>query len=114
MNKNNQDTNNIPETYQYEDEEIDLFEYLLIIKRRWKLILAILVTTVIAFNPGEPTVQITAIKIELIQKIITVGIIEKNLSSMNPSHNDMLQHRVTNYSTFGKRSPVKNFGPPLL
>jgi hypothetical protein len=38
-----------------------------------------------------------------IQKIITVGIIAKNLSSMNPSHNDMLQRSWAVYAGFSKQ-----------
>jgi len=39
---------------------------------------------------------------ESIQKIITVMIIEKNLSSVNPPHNDMLQRSRGIYAGFSR------------
>jgi hypothetical protein len=39
---------------------------------------------------------------EAIQKIITVEIIEKNLSSINPPHNDMVQRSRGVYAGFAR------------
>jgi hypothetical protein len=39
---------------------------------------------------------------ESIQKIIPVGIIEKNLSSINPPHNDMVQRSWGVYAGFSR------------
>jgi hypothetical protein len=39
---------------------------------------------------------------ESIQEIITVGIIEKNLSSINPPHNDTLQRSKGVYAGFSR------------
>ena len=39
-----------------------------------------------------------------IQKIITVGIIEKNLSSINPPHNDMVQRSGCVYAGFSRHT----------
>jgi hypothetical protein len=39
---------------------------------------------------------------EAIQKIITVGIIEKNLPSINPPHNDMVQRSRGVYAGFAR------------
>jgi hypothetical protein len=50
-------------------------------------------------TPGFTVGQDTA---KPIQKIITVGIIEKNLSSINPPHNDMLQRSWGVYTSFSR------------
>jgi hypothetical protein len=42
--------------------------------------------------------------VESIQKIITVGIIEKNLSSINPPHNDMVQRSRGVYAGFSRHA----------
>jgi hypothetical protein len=39
---------------------------------------------------------------EAIQKIITVGIIKKNLPSINPPHNDMVQRSRGVYASFAR------------
>jgi hypothetical protein len=41
---------------------------------------------------------------ESIQKIITVGIIKKNLPSINPPHNDMVQRSRGVYTGFSRHA----------